>query len=134
MPYWLAAIIVNHRTDLLGEDTAKSCTGLIAELTKLSAFRGSGGEMIRVAVLTMIENIARSGITFSQEDVQQLQAQVDINLVYEEGNVQDAAVSTFKALCEAFYSDPKATSWGTSLRLAEPPPTHTLRPPWKATT
>lgn len=93
--------------------------------------------MVRVAVLTMIENIARSGIAFSQEDVQQLQVQVDINLVYEEGNVQDAAVSTFKALCDAFYSDPKATSWGTSLRPSIPfLPSQPLRylPPWKAAT
>jgi hypothetical protein len=85
-------------------DMAAACAGVVPNLAASGAYRGTGGEMLRVGVCAMIESLALSGLVFSVDAVREFQAHVSAAIVYDETAVQDAAIAAFEAMCKGIYS------------------------------
>jgi hypothetical protein len=98
------AVLALAPLGLVPPPLANACADVVVTLGRSGTYRGAGGEMLRMAVCTMVCNLASSSVAFTSEALQGFQDHIDAAVVYDETAVQDGAIEAFAALCSGPYA------------------------------
>ncbi|XP_019853730.1 PREDICTED: tubulin-specific chaperone D-like isoform X2 [Amphimedon queenslandica] len=102
--YKVAAESNQSIEEFLGAELTESVRGVASRAISRKVFKGSTGDIMRVAVLKYIERCCLSNLKISDAILEVWQSIINDNLPHTVESIREEAVKTFGVICECKYS------------------------------